>query len=98
MIIVREVFIAKPGMASKLAKMFKEQMGDKFTIMTDLTGVYNKVVAQAEYENLEAWAKEMNEWMDQSQKEKSEPEKSDSSKPKHTDMYNQGKREIYRVW
>lgn len=92
MIIVREVFIAKPGMASKMAKMFKEEWGDDTKVMTDLTGVYNKVVIQSEYDSLADWEAEMKKYMD---KPKKEP---DPSKPKHTDMYTQGKREIFRVW
>ncbi len=93
MIIVREVFIAKPGMASKLAKMFKDmdEMGGGMTVMTDMTGVYNKVVMESKYESLADYEAEMKKWM----------EKKDDKKPagpSHTEMYTQGKREIYRIW
>ncbi len=90
MIIVREVFIAKPGMASKMAKMFKEMWGD-VTVMTDMTGVYNKVVIQSEYESLADYEQEMKKWMEKKDDKK-------PSGPSHTEMYTQGKREIYRVW
>ena len=99
MIIVREVFIARPGMASKLAQMFKEMMsqggmgrGRNSKVMTDMTGVFNKVVLEAEYEDVAAFDKDMQEFM-------SRPSQApDPSKPSHTDMYMQGKREIFRVW
>jgi hypothetical protein len=41
MIIVHDIFICKPGNASKLAKKFKEAMADNnelVNIMTDMTG------------------------------------------------------------
>ena len=48
MLIVREVFVAKPGCASKLAALFKEtvQMGwaGNCRVMTDMTGDFNRVV------------------------------------------------------
>lgn len=94
MILVREVFIAKPGMASKLAKMFQEMMGEmpKSRVMTDLVGPYNTVIMEGEYEDLEAWGAEMKKYMEDSKKAP------DPSKPSHTDMYLTGQREIYRIW
>jgi hypothetical protein len=97
MIVVREVFIAKPGQASKLAKMFKDEIaqwetGKRAKVMTDMTGVFNKVVIEMEYDDLAAFDKEMQEYMKQT------PAKPDPSKPTHIDMYAQGKREIFRVW
>ena len=48
MLIIREVFTAKPGQASKLAKLFKKAMGGESNvrIMTDLVGEYNTVVIE----------------------------------------------------
>lgn len=92
MIIVREVFIAKPGMASKLATMFKEMMGENSRVMTDMTGTFNKVVIEHQYENMVAFDKEMQEYAKQP---KAAP---DPKKPSHTEMYTEGKREIFRVW
>lgn len=97
MIVVREVFIAKPGMASKLAKMFKDQMaredmGNGSKVMTDMTGIFNKVVVETEYDDMAAFDKEMQEFM------KQPVGKPDPSKPSHVDMYIRGKREIFRVW
>lgn len=92
MIIVRDVFIAKPGMASKLAKMFKESWDD-VVVMTDMTGVFNKVVVQSEYDSLAQYEEYMAKWMNKGDEKKEKKEK-----PSHIDMYTQGKREIYRIW
>jgi hypothetical protein len=57
MIIVHDIFICKPGNASKLAKLFKEVMADNkelVNIMTDMTGQYNRVVMVSKYDNLTA--------------------------------------------
>ncbi len=95
MIIVREIFTAKPGMASKLAKMFKEwskDMPGNTRVMTDAVGEYNTVVMESEYENLTAFEKSVEEYMKKSRAEK----KSDDA-PKYTEMYLTGRREIFRV-
>ncbi len=96
MIVVREVFHAKPGMASKMVEVFREQMGEggalprNLKIMTDLAGSFNKVVLETEYESLEAFEKEMQAYM------KMAKERGKNSP--HVDMYTRGKREVYRVW
>lgn len=101
MIVVREVFIAKPGMASKLAKMFKDEMaewgemGAKAKVMTDMTGVFNKVVIEMNYDDLAAFDRTMQEHMSEVQAAQAKP---DPSKPNYHDMFTQGKREIFRVW
>lgn len=97
MILVRETFIAKPGMASKLAKMFKdmsaeEGWGDNARVMTDLVGKYNTVIMEGQYESLAAWEGIMKKMMEGPQP------KPDPSKPKHTDLYTHGRREIFRIW
>ena len=54
MLIIREVFTAKPGQASKLAKLFKrmaEAEGMGGTIMTDMVGPYNTVVMERQIAN-----------------------------------------------
>lgn len=91
MIMVREVFIAKPGMASKLAKMFKGEGWEGMKVLTDMTGVFNKVVLESEYESLADYEAKMKQWME---KKDDKP----SSGPSHTEMYTQGKREVYRIW
>ena len=97
MILIRETFIAKPGMASKLAKMFKDMSADwggKARVMTDLIGKYNTVIMEGEYESLAAWETEMKEMMDKEPKDQPK----EQSGPKHTDMYTHGKREVFRIW
>ena len=89
MIIVRDVFIAKPGMASTFAKMAKEEWHAS-RVMTDMTGVYNKVVVESEYDTLAAYETEVAKYMKAGSKKK--------EAPGHVDLYTQGKREIYRVW
>ncbi len=91
MIIVREVFIAKPGMASKLAKIMKEQWGEG-RVMTDVAGQYNTVVMEHEYQSLSIFEEEMKKYMTEG---KNSTNPTGSS---HTDLYLEGRREIFRVW
>lgn len=97
MIVVRDVFIAKPGMASKLAAMFKEDMakegpGNGAKVLTDVVGSYNNVVIETEYADLAAYDRDVQEYM------KRPRPKPDPAKPSHTDMYLEGRREIFKVW
>ena len=56
MIIVHDIFICKPGNASKIAKLFKEWADvtpDKnVQVMTDMTGQYHRVVIAASFKIL----------------------------------------------
>ena len=95
MIIVREIFVAKPGMASKLARMFKEMeavTGDKTRVFTDVTGNYNNVVMETQYENLAEFERRMKEYSEKTDKEMTELMKG------YTDMYLVGRREIFKEW
>ena len=63
MIIVHDIFICKPGNASKMAKMFKEMMsitGMEGEVMTDMTGQYNRVVMVSKHESLAAFEDSFN--------------------------------------
>jgi hypothetical protein len=96
MYIIRNTFKAKPGMASKLAAMFKDVMdkrGMKVRIMTDIVGPYNTVVMEQETPSLAEFEKLMNEYADGGKDGK---EMRDRMKG-YTDMYAEGTREIYRV-
>jgi hypothetical protein len=66
MIIVRNVFIAKPGNASKLAAQFKTAQntfkGGKSRVLTDLTGDSNKVVLEFELESISQWEATLKEY------------------------------------
>jgi hypothetical protein len=97
MIIVHDIFIAKPGNASKLAKMFKEAMSvqpEFVNVLTDMTGQFNKVIMVSKYENLAAYEKSYEDYMknEEAMKKMSEIMKG------YQDMYLTGSREIYRTW
>ena len=96
MLIVREVFIAKPGHAGELAKLMKDEMkgwkdfrGD---VLLDLVTDYNKVVMEYQINNL----KEFGDMMEDFQKE-SDKAKKDKKQSKHVELYQTGRREIYRI-
>ena len=97
MIIVHDIFIAKPGNASKLAKLFKEVMegnDELVNIMTDMTGQFNKVVMVSKFENLTAYEQSWEKY-----KEDTEAMKKMSEAMKgYQDMYLTGSREIFQVW
>jgi len=97
MIIVHDTFICKPGNASKVAKMFKEAMGDNAElvhIMTDLTGEFNRVVMVTKYENLAGYEQNFEKYMQDAEVMKKMREKMAG----YHDMYLTGSREIFRVW
>ena len=97
MIIVHDIFICKPGNASKMAKLFKEAMkgqSEVTDIMTDMTGQYNKVVMVSKYKNLTEYEKFMEKYMQDSKEMKDMAKKMAG----YQDMYLEGSREIYRVW
>jgi len=97
MIIVHDIFICKPGNASKVAKLFKEVMGgndEVVNIMTDMTGQYNKVVMVSKFDNLTAYEQSWEKYRQDSEQMKEMAEKMKG----YTDMYLTGSREIYQVW
>jgi hypothetical protein len=99
MIIVQDTFVCKPGNASKVAKMFKETMGEHenvLHILTDMTGKYHRVVMLSSYESLAAYEKGMEMMMKDSSNE--EMKKTNEKMTDIRDMYLSGSREIYRVW
>jgi len=78
MIIVHDIFICKPGNASKMAKLFKEVMADNVdfvNIMTDVTGDFNKVVMVSKYDNLAAYEQSFQKYMQDSEEMKKMKEK-----------------------
>ena len=97
MIIVHDIFICKPGNASKMAKLFKEVMKDNselVNIMTDMTGQYNKVVMVSQFENLTTYEQSWKKYMENSE----EMKKMQEAMKGYHDMYLTGSREIYQVW
>lgn len=96
MIIVHDIFICKPGNASKLAKKFKEGMADMkelVHVMTDSVGQFNKVVIVSQYENLTAYEESFKKYMEHSE----ELKKMQQAMEGYHDMYLTGCREIYQV-
>ena len=93
MYVIRETFTAKPGMASKLAAKFKDAMSDeknaKVRVLTDAIGAFNTVVIETEVKELAEYEKRMKEYAER--KDMGERMKG------YTDMYQSGKREVYRV-
>jgi len=97
MIIVHDVFVCKPGNASKLAKLFKEVMTDNkelVNIMTDMSGQYNRVIMVSKFESLTAYEKSWEKYKENTEEMKKMQEKMAG----YTDMYLTGSREIYQVW
>ena len=97
MIIVHDIFICKPGNASKMAKKFKVAMEGKIdlvNIMTDMTGSFNKVVMVSQYENLTAYEESWKQYEQNSGAMKKMKEAMEG----YHDMYLTGSREIYQVW
>jgi hypothetical protein len=94
MIVVRNVFVAKPGMASKLAAQIKDAMTVaegtfKARVLTDLTGDFNRVILEHEGENLGEFEARMREY-------ESNPALREKMKG-YTDLYITGSREILQV-
>ena len=97
MIIVHDIFVCKPGNASKLARMFKEAMEDNkelVNIMTDMTGQYNRVIMVTQHESLTAYEQSFEKYMQQSEELKRMQEKMAG----YQDLFLTGSREIYKVW
>ena len=97
MVIVHDIFVCKPGNASKLAKLFKEVMADNkefVNILTDMTGQFNRVIMVTQFENLSAYEKSWEDYMKNEEAMKKMKEKMAN----YTEMYLTGSREIYKVW
>ncbi len=97
MIIVHDIFVCKPGNASKVAKLFKEVMADNtelVNIMTDMTGQYNRVVMVSKFESLTAYEQSWEKYKQDTEAMKKMQEKMAG----YQDMYVSGSREIYQVW
>ena len=93
MFVIRETFTAKPGKASALASMFKQVMGEMTTlktrVMTDYIAGFNTIVLETEVQNLGDFEKELESYM-------SRQDLRDKMKG-YTDMYQEGRREVYKL-
>ena len=93
MIVVRNCFVAKPGMASKLAAQFKEAAAvakiEKYRVLTDLTGDFNRVILEYEASGMSEFEARMQDYAtNQAFREKMKG---------YTDLYITGTREILQI-
>ena len=98
MVIIREVFTAKPGQASKLAKLFKKAFGSDSTVrvMTDMVGDYNTVVTEMQVNSLAEFEKQMEDYKAGKPDPKMNAEVAEELS-KYTEMYLTGRREIFQI-
>jgi len=98
MVIVREVFTAKPGQASKLAKLFKKGFGSdpNIRIMTDMVGNYNTVVVEMQLNSLAEFEKQMENYKSGKPDPHMDPQVAEEMS-KYTEMYTTGRREIFQI-
>lgn len=93
MIVVRNCFVAKPGMASKLAAQFKEAAKvsgmPSFRVLTDLTGDFNRVILEYEAENIGDFEAAMKNYATNQEFR--------AKMAGYTDLYITGAREILQV-
>ncbi len=99
MIQVHNIFVCKPGNASKIAKLFKEwadlekKEGRDTYIMTDMTGQFHRVISVSTYKDLTDYEKSTTT-MSGSPAQKKLMKKFENM----NEMYVSGSREIYKVW
>ncbi|MDP3953879.1 MAG: NIPSNAP family protein [bacterium] len=102
MIIVHDIFICKPGNASKMAKLFKEwadQVGKPteskvIYVMTDMTGQWHRVIVASTHESLAAYEENNKNMMADTPENRAMNERFKDM----NEMYISGSREIYKVW
>jgi len=94
MLIVRNCFVAKPGMASKLAAQLKDAMASasgltNARILTDLTGEFNRVILEYEVQSAGDFEARLKDYgTNQALRDKMKG---------YTDLYVTGTREILQV-
>lgn len=98
MYIIREVFTAKPGQASMLAKLFKKGFPDdpNVRIMTDFVGPYNTVVVEMQTNSMAEFEKEMEDYKSGKPDPRMDPKVAEEMS-KYTEMYLAGRREIFQI-
>lgn len=98
MLIVRDIFTAKPGQASKLAKLCKKAFGSESNVrvMTDFVADFNTVVVETEIQKLAEFEQHMEEHKSGKPDPKIDPQVMEEMK-KYTEMYLTGRREIYQT-
>lgn len=93
MIIVRNVFVATPGNASKLAAQLKNAAGigglPNYRVLTDLTGEFNRVVLEYEASSAAEFEEQLKEY--------GTNETWRAAMEGYTDLYVSGYRELLRT-
>lgn len=93
MIVVRNIFIAKPGCASKLAAQFKATAVaaklPKHRVLTDMTGDFNRVILEYEVADLAG--------VDAQMKDYATNEAMKTGLKGYTDLYLTGTRELMQT-
>ncbi len=93
MIIIRNTFCAKPGMAGKLAAHMKDMVSmghlKNARVMTDVIGDFNQVVLEHEVESLGEFEETFKRYV-------SDPEIRDKAKV-YLELWETGRREAFRV-
>ncbi len=98
MIVVREVFTAKPGQASKLARLCKKAFTGEPNprVLTDLVGSYNTVVIETTMNSLAEFEKQMEDMKSGKPDPRMDPQVAEELS-RYTEMYLTGRREIFQV-
>jgi len=94
MIVVRNCFVAKPGMASKLAAQMKDAATStghltSVRVLTDMTGDFNRVVLEYEAANMGEFEARMKDYATN--------ETFRAKMKGYTDLYVTGSREILQI-
>ena len=93
MLVVRNCFVAKPGMGSRLASQLKEAAAagklPRHRILTDLTGEFNRVILEYEVENAAEFEVQMKHYATN--------EAFRAKMKGYTDLWASGSREILQV-
>lgn len=93
MLIVREVFTAKPGQASKLAAMMKAANAAypamRARVLTDYAAAFNTVVLEVEVADMAEFDRHMHEYRTNAALRE--------SLKGYTDLYLTGRREVFQV-
>jgi hypothetical protein len=93
MLIIRNIFTAKPGKASQMAKLMKETMASRpgltVRVLTDFIGQFNTVVMEIEVKSMSEFENQFKEYM-------SDPKIREKMKD-YAEMYQEGRREVLQV-
>lgn len=96
MLIIRDIFTAKPGQASKLARLFRDMITEldwkNARVMTDLVSNMHTVVLETQFPSLAAFEEEMRGYSTGPNAEKMAERMKG-----YNDMYYKGKREVLQI-